>query len=51
MIYVALLRGINVGGKNTVNMKELKAVFEDAGMTAVRRYRRTGSTTRPCGVT
>jgi hypothetical protein len=30
--YVALLRGINVGGKNKVDMKLLKAVFEDEGM-------------------
>lgn len=43
MIYVALLRGINVGGKNKVDMKELKAVFEDAGMTAVRTYINSGN--------
>ena len=43
MIYVALLRGINVGGKNKVAMKELKVVFEDAGMTDVRTYINSGN--------
>lgn len=32
MIYVALLRGINVGGKNKIEMKLLKQTFENAGM-------------------
>jgi uncharacterized protein (DUF1697 family) len=32
---VALLRGINVGGRNRVPMAELRAVVEGAGMTAV----------------
>lgn len=43
MIYVALLRGINVGGKNKINMKELKGVFEEAGMTAVKTYINSGN--------
>jgi uncharacterized protein (DUF1697 family) len=43
MVYVALLRGINVGGKNRVDMKELKAVFEKAGMTSVRTYINSGN--------
>ena len=43
MTYVALLRGINVGGKNKVDMKQLKAVFEDAGMTSVRTYINSGN--------
>lgn len=38
MIYVALLRGINVGGNNKVDMKELKKVFEEAGMSSVKTY-------------
>jgi uncharacterized protein (DUF1697 family) len=41
--FVALLRGINVGGKNKVDMKQLKAVFEDAGMTSVRTYINSGN--------
>jgi uncharacterized protein (DUF1697 family) len=43
MLYVALLRGINVGGKNTVDMKQLKAVFEDAGMSDVKTYINSGN--------
>ncbi len=43
MIYVALLRGINVGGKNKVAMKQLKAVFEDGGMRSVRTYINSGN--------
>lgn len=43
MIYVALLRGINVGGNNKINMKELKRVFEEAGMTAVKTYINSGN--------
>lgn len=43
MVYVALLRGINVGGKNKVDMKQLMAAFEDAGMTSVRTYINSGN--------
>lgn len=43
MIYVALLRGINVGGNNKVEMKRLKAVFEQAGMTDVVTYINSGN--------
>ena len=43
MIYVALLRGINVGGKNKVDMRTLKGVFEDAGMTSVTTYINSGN--------
>ncbi|RKD76270.1 uncharacterized protein (DUF1697 family) [Sinobaca qinghaiensis] len=43
MIYVALLRGINVGGKNKVDMKMLKLTFENAGMTDVVTYINTGN--------
>ncbi|HVF53713.1 MAG TPA: DUF1697 domain-containing protein [Actinomycetota bacterium] len=43
MVYVALLRGINVGGKNKVDMKQLKAAFEDVGMTSVRTYINSGN--------
>ena len=35
--HVALLRGINVGGRNIVRMADLRAAFEDAGYAAVRR--------------
>jgi uncharacterized protein (DUF1697 family) len=40
---IALLRGINVGGNRKVDMKELKAAFEDASMGAVRTYINSGN--------
>lgn len=43
MIYVALLRGINVGGNNKINMKELKITFEQAGMGSVVTYIQSGN--------
>jgi uncharacterized protein (DUF1697 family) len=43
MIYVALLRSINVGGKNKVDMKRLATTFERAGMRDVRTYLNTGN--------
>jgi uncharacterized protein (DUF1697 family) len=43
VVYVALLRGINVGGKNKVDMKQLKTVFEEAGMESVRTYINSGN--------
>ena len=43
MRYVALLRGINVGGKNKVEMARLKEVFEDAGHAEVRTYINSGN--------
>jgi uncharacterized protein (DUF1697 family) len=43
MIYVALLRGINVGGNSLVDMKQLKAAFEKAGMSSVTTYINSGN--------
>ncbi|UHA73215.1 DUF1697 domain-containing protein [Paenibacillus sp. 481] len=43
MLYVALLRGINVGGKNKIDMKLLKTAFEEAGMENVVTYIHTGN--------
>lgn len=43
MRYIALLRGINVGGKNKVGMPELKAVFERAGFSNVVTYINSGN--------
>lgn len=43
MIYVALLRGINVGGNNKVEMKKLKATFERLGFTNVVTYINSGN--------
>jgi len=41
--YVALLRGINVGGKNLIKMSELKACFEVAGFQEVVTYIQSGN--------
>ncbi|MCC6524897.1 MAG: DUF1697 domain-containing protein, partial [Polyangiaceae bacterium] len=41
--HVALLRGINVGGKNKLPMKELVPLFEQAGCRAVRTYIQSGN--------
>lgn len=43
MKYVALLRGINVGGNSKVDMKQLKAAFEAVGMHDVRTYINSGN--------
>ncbi|WP_082232803.1 DUF1697 domain-containing protein [Halobacillus massiliensis] len=43
MIYVALLRGINIGGRNKIDMKLLKQTFEKAGMNDVVTYINTGN--------
>ena len=41
--YVALLRGINVGGKNPIPMTGLKTCFEDNGFDDVRTYIQSGN--------
>lgn len=43
MIYVALLRGINVGGNKKVDMTTLKTTFENAGAENVRTYINSGN--------
>jgi uncharacterized protein (DUF1697 family) len=43
MTHLALLRGINVGGKNTLPMKDLVKIFSDAGCTKVRTYIQSGN--------
>lgn len=43
MIYVALLRGINVGGKNKVEMKRLKETFLRLGLESVVTYINSGN--------
>ena len=42
-VNIALLRGINVGGKNKLPMKELAALFVDAGCEEVRTYIQSGN--------
>ncbi len=41
--WVALLRGINVGGKNIVPMADLRRVVEEAGGTDVASYIQSGN--------
>jgi uncharacterized protein (DUF1697 family) len=43
MKYVALLRGVNVGGKNILPMKDLAAIFVAAGCKDVSTYIQSGN--------
>ena len=43
MKFVALLRGINVGGKNVIKMAELKACFESIGLSDVTTFIQSGN--------
>jgi len=43
MRYVALLRGINVGGSNQMKMDDLKAVFSQLGFENVKSYINSGN--------
>ena len=40
---VALLRGINVGGRNSIVMADLRAIFEDLGHRHVETYLQSGN--------
>lgn len=41
--YIALIRGINVGGKNVLPMKALKALLENLGLQNVKTYIQSGN--------
>jgi uncharacterized protein (DUF1697 family) len=43
MTNLALLRGLNVGGKNTLAMKDLTGIFAAAGCREVRTYIQSGN--------
>jgi uncharacterized protein (DUF1697 family) len=43
MVYVALLRGVNVGGKAMVSMATLKEQFEELGFEQVKTYINSGN--------
>ena len=45
MKYIALLRGINVGGNRKVEMKRLRDLFEFLGYTEVKTYINSGNIT------
>lgn len=42
-IYIALLRGINVGGHKVIKMADLKRVFESIGLKQVKTYIQSGN--------
>ena len=42
-VFVALLRGVNVGGNNMISMKSLKESFETIGFTDVSTYINSGN--------
>lgn len=42
-VYIALLRGINVGGKNMIKMADLKRTFEALGLGRVQTYIQSGN--------
>ena len=41
--YIALLRGINISGKNKIIMSELKASFVELGYSEVSTYLNSGN--------
>jgi uncharacterized protein (DUF1697 family) len=43
MRYIALLRGINLGGANQMKMNDLKAVFSELGFDSVKSYINSGN--------
>lgn len=43
MIYIALLRGINVAGKNKIKMAELKSIFETLNYKNITTYIQSGN--------
>jgi uncharacterized protein (DUF1697 family) len=48
---IALLRGINVSGRKTVNMTDLKKAFLELGFDNVRTYGQSGNVIFDCGRT
>ena len=48
MRYVALLRGINVGGNNMIKMETLRATFESLGFDNVKSYINSGNLAFEC---
>jgi len=48
--YIALFRGINVGGKNTLPMKELVVLLQQFGLGNIRTYIQSGNVVFTCGV-
>lgn len=49
-LYLALLRGINVGGNNIIKMDKLKSWFEDMGFADVKTYIQSGNVIISSGI-
>ena len=47
--YIALLRGVNVGGKNKLPMKELAALLTELGCSEVKTYIQSGNVVYKAG--
>ena len=43
--YIALLRGINISGKNKISMPELKTALGEKGFADVKTYLNSGNVT------
>ncbi|MGB5210919.1 MAG: DUF1697 domain-containing protein [Gammaproteobacteria bacterium] len=48
--WIALLRGINVGGRNRLPMKDLSRIFEAAGCAPVKTYIQSGNVVFKAGL-
>lgn len=48
--YIALLRGINISGKNKIPMSELKEIFEKHNFTEVTTYLNSGNVVFSSGI-
>ncbi|MFC2111099.1 DUF1697 domain-containing protein [Bacteroidota bacterium] len=46
--YISILRGINVGGKRKILMKELKELYEDLGFSNITTYIQSGNVIFNC---
>lgn len=46
--YIALLRGINISGKNKIAMSELKEGFKELGFAEVATYLNSGNVVFSC---
>lgn len=46
--FVALLRGVNVGGSRTLSMQQLRQVFESQGLSEVSTYIQSGNVVFGC---
>lgn len=42
-VFIALLRGVNVSGKNLIKMADLKKVLLDIGFSSVKTYKQSGN--------